>query len=138
VRPEFLGATTISLHHNMGHALLSESLANRTANAAIPDDDRMRPQISCSSAVQPAPSLSSSSQRSNSCGPTMGSSATQPGGPGGPCLSNTAIMPPTFATLSARPVPAAASGRMKTAATSKVMRKAAKLRCPFSRWTSHA
>ena len=30
VRPEFLGATTISLHHNMGHALLSESLANRT------------------------------------------------------------------------------------------------------------
>jgi hypothetical protein len=47
-------------------------------------------------------------------------------------------MLPTFATLSARPAPAAASGRMNTPATSKVMSKAAKLRRPFSRLSSHA
>jgi hypothetical protein len=62
-----------------------------------------------------------------------------PGGrAGGPCRSSTATMLPTFATLSASPAPAAASGRMKIAATSRVMKKAARLRRPFSRRTTHA
>jgi hypothetical protein len=47
VRPEFLGATTISLNHNMGHALLPESLANRTANASTPDDDGVALPLRC-------------------------------------------------------------------------------------------
>ena len=47
-------------------------------------------------------------------------------------------MLPTFATLSASPAPAAASGRMNTPATSKVMSNAARLRRPLSRWSSHA
>ena len=47
VRPELLGATTVSLDHDMGHTLLPESLANRTANAAIPDDDGVALPLRC-------------------------------------------------------------------------------------------
>jgi hypothetical protein len=47
VRPEFLGATTVSFDHDMRHTLLPESLANRTTNAAMPDDDGVALPLRC-------------------------------------------------------------------------------------------
>jgi hypothetical protein len=82
----------------------------------------------CSSLVQAVPSRSSSSHCSAICRPTIGKSATHAGGPGGPSSSRTAIMLATLVTLSASPVPTAASGRMKIAATSSVISVAARVR----------